>query len=110
MRTVLVNAGAGLLLGVVIALAGCKQAEQPSPKTPPPPATQPGDETAAAEQTLCPVSGDPMDKNVFVVHQGKKVYFCCPGCKGVFLSKPEKYLPKLPQFGGKEEPATKPAA
>ena len=50
------------------------------------------------EQTLCPVMGNPINKDVFVEYQGKKVYFCCGGCDETFLENPEKYLPKLPQF------------
>jgi YHS domain-containing protein len=52
----------------------------------------------AYEQTLCPVMGNPINKDVFVEYKGKKVYFCCAGCDDVFLKEPEKYLPKLPQF------------
>lgn len=50
------------------------------------------------EQLLCPVMDNPIDKNVFIVYQGKKVYFCCAGCEEQFLADPEKYMDKLPQF------------
>jgi YHS domain-containing protein len=50
------------------------------------------------EQKICPVMGGAIDKNVFTVYKGKKVYFCCPICKGKFEADPEKYIPKLPQF------------
>jgi YHS domain-containing protein len=53
---------------------------------------------ASMEQTVCPVTGDKIDKNVFVDYKGKKVYFCCADCKAKFEAEPEKYLPKLPQF------------
>ncbi len=53
---------------------------------------------ASVEQTTCPVSGDKIDKNVFVEYKGKKVYFCCAQCKAAFEKEPEKYLAKLPQF------------
>jgi YHS domain-containing protein len=53
---------------------------------------------ASTEQTLCPVTGDKIDKNVFVEYKGKKVYFCCAMCKGQFEKDPEKYIAKLPQF------------
>jgi YHS domain-containing protein len=53
---------------------------------------------ASMEQTMCPVTGDKIDKNVFVEYQGKKVYFCCADCKAKFEAEPEKYLSKLPQF------------
>lgn len=55
----------------------------------------------AAEQTTCPVMGGAINKELFTEYQGKKVYFCCDGCKEKFLADPEKYLSKLPQF--KEE-------
>lgn len=52
----------------------------------------------AAEQTTCPVMGGAINKDIFTVYKGKKVYFCCPGCKPEFEKNPEKYLAKLPQF------------
>jgi YHS domain-containing protein len=51
-----------------------------------------------AEQTTCPIMGSGIDKAVFTVYKGKKVYFCCAGCETPFLKNPEKYLSKLPQF------------
>lgn len=51
-----------------------------------------------AEQTTCPVMGGPIDKNIFIEYQGKKVYFCCNGCPATFKANPEKYISKLPQF------------
>jgi Cu(I)/Ag(I) efflux system membrane fusion protein len=50
------------------------------------------------EQKLCPVMGLAINKDLFTVYKGKKVYFCCPGCKPEFEKNPEKYLAKLPQF------------
>ena len=50
------------------------------------------------EQTLCPVMGGAINKKYFIEYQGKKVYFCCPGCEEVFLNEPGKYMDKLPQF------------
>ena len=58
---------------------------------------------SAGEQTICPVMGNPINKELFTEYKGKKVYFCCPGCDKLFNEDPEKYLSKLPQFGGKEE-------
>lgn len=61
--------------------------------------TESATETAAAsEQTICPVMGNPIDKDVFVEYKGKKVYFCCPDCKAKFNADPQKYIAKLPQF------------
>ena len=50
------------------------------------------------EQKTCPVMGGVINKNVSTEYEGKKVYFCCPGCIGKFEEKPEKYIAKLPQF------------
>ena len=54
--------------------------------------------TTTVEQTTCPVMGGPVNKAVFTEYEGKKVYFCCPGCDEKFKADPEKYLSKLPQF------------
>lgn len=51
-----------------------------------------------AEQTVCPVMGGKINKEIFTEYKGKKVYFCCPGCKPEFEKDPEKYIGKLPQF------------
>ena len=53
---------------------------------------------AAAEQTTCPVMGGAINKALFTEYQGKKVYFCCDGCKEKFEATPEQYIAKLPQF------------
>ena len=75
-----------LIIGFVFA-DGCEKKSSP--------ASSPA---AAAEQTICPVMGGPINKDIFVEYQGKKVYFCCAQCKGQFEKEPEKYLSKLPQF------------
>lgn len=105
-------------LGAFVLLAGCSKETPKAPTqtkagqtTPAPmnheamsmPAKQ---ETAApvtqaaqtVEQTTCPVMGGPIDKNIFVEYQGKKVYFCCKDCLATFNADPEKYISKLPQF------------
>ena len=46
-------------------------------------------------QTLCPVLGGNIDKKVFIDYQGKRIYFCCPGCPAEFSKDPEKYLKKI---------------
>ncbi len=53
-------------------------------------------------QTIYPVMGLPINKELFIVYKGKKVYFCLPGCKPEFEKDPEKYLAKLPQFQKKD--------
>ena len=43
----------------------------------------------------CPVMGGDTSDSAFVIYEGKKIYFCCPGCDETFLQDPEKYLKKL---------------
>ena len=59
-------------------------------------------------QTLCPIMGGPIDKTAYVDYQGKRVYFCCPGCKSTFLKDPEGYVKKMESEGAVLE--TAPAA
>ena len=89
-KTVLLLAGF-LLVGLIV-LDGCKKSE---------PAAPPESEevaSAAIEQTICPVMEGAIKKNLFTEYKGKKVYFCCAGCKEKFEKEPEKYIAKLPQF------------
>jgi YHS domain-containing protein len=53
-------------------------------------------------QTICPVMGGEIDKNIYLDFEGKRIYFCCDGCKGTFKKDPEKYLKKIRDAG--EEP------
>ena len=96
---------AGLIV-LVTSLNGCKKSEPSTTEsptvtnqqmaqteTPTTPAT-----TATVEQTICPIMGEPIDKDIYVIYLGKKVYFCCKECEEKFMEEPEKYLDKLPQF------------
>ncbi len=44
--------------------------------------------------TTCPVTGEPVNKNVKAEIFGRTVYFCCENCKDAVLKAPEKYLKK----------------
>jgi YHS domain-containing protein len=46
-------------------------------------------------QTKCPVSGEPIDKNVHLDYQGQRIYFCCDKCPPKFKADPEKYFAKI---------------
>ena len=50
-------------------------------------------------QTLCPIMGGPIDKTAYVDYEGKRVYFCCTGCKSTFLKEPEKHVKKMESEG-----------
>ncbi len=81
-----------MVLFVLIVLSGCKKQAQPVTDAN-------GAVSAVLEQTMCPVlTGNKIDKNIYVVYKGKKVYFCCTDCKAAFEKEPEKYISKLPQF------------
>jgi Cu(I)/Ag(I) efflux system membrane fusion protein len=46
-------------------------------------------------QTVCPVMGGAINKEVYADHNGLRVYFCCPGCDATFKEDPEKYLNQM---------------
>lgn len=84
---------------LALAAAGCSLAQYCpmhmamralSPKRPS--ADQAGQEI---QQTTCPVMGGKIDPKVYTDHEGRRVYFCCPGCIGTFKKDPQKYLAKL---------------
>ncbi len=50
-------------------------------------------------QTLCPVLGGNIDKKAYIDYQGKRIYFCCPGCDAEFKKDPEKYMKKIQEQG-----------
>lgn len=65
-------------------------------------------------QVTCPVSGETVDKKVFVGEGDKKVFFCCKDCVAKYEKDPAKYKAKLadsysyqtkcPVMGGKIDP------
>lgn len=54
--------------------------------------------------TMCPVLTDePVDPEIWVDYQGRRVYLCCQRCRKQFLENPEQYLAALeasPRAGG----------
>ncbi len=91
-----------LIVGLTVAfLGGCDKKEpaaEPQSQLPTIPQSLTEKVQEALEQTHCPVMNQPIDKRYFVEYEGKKVYFCCPGCESKFNEEPEKYIPELPQF------------
>jgi YHS domain-containing protein len=65
-------------------------------------------------QATCPISGKPVDKDVYVEKDGEKVYFCCVDCKPKYKANPGKhharleasytYQTRCPVMGGKISP------
>ena len=57
-------------------------------------------------QTTCPVMGGPIDPNIYLDYQGRRVYFCCQGCQAEFMKNPDEYMQKLDeQLKAAPEPA-----
>jgi YHS domain-containing protein len=50
-------------------------------------------------QTTCPVMGEPIDKNLYVDYNGKRIYVCCVNCVDKVKKNPEKYIKKLESMG-----------
>ena len=44
---------------------------------------------------ICPITGDPVDKNITYEYKGKVYGFCCPMCIEEFKKDPEKYIAKM---------------
>jgi Cu(I)/Ag(I) efflux system membrane fusion protein len=59
----------------------------------------PSEGGAKSPQTHCPVEGGKIDREVFVDYEGKRIYFCCPGCDQEFLDDPEAFLKKMDTEG-----------
>lgn len=56
-------------------------------------------EMVSKMQTQCPVMGGTIDKLLYSMHDGKKVYFCCPMCKPKFEKDPAKYIEQMESKG-----------
>lgn len=50
-------------------------------------------------QTKCPVMGGNINKELYVDHDGKRIYVCCQMCINKIKEKPEKYISKLEDEG-----------
>ena len=96
----------GVLCVITLSLTGCRKEPEPIKPAKPTVGTMIDSakdtvntvNAAALEQKLCPVMAGEINKELFTEYKGKKVYFCCDGCKGKFEADPEKFLTKLPQF------------
>ena len=54
---------------------------------------------AVPNQISCPVMGGKINKEIFVNHNGERVYLCCAGCVEAFKKDPAKYLEKMEADG-----------
>jgi YHS domain-containing protein len=53
----------------------------------------------AKEQTICPLMGGKINKEIYADHDGKRVYFCCTMCIDTFKKDPAKYIEKMEKEG-----------
>ncbi len=57
----------------------------------------------ATEQTICPVMGGTINKDLHADYKGERVYFCCMACPPQFAKNPEKYIQKMKAMGQEPE-------
>ncbi len=61
----------------------------------------------ADANTTCPIMlGEESDPDIFVEHEGEKIYFCCAKCKREFKRDPAKYAAMVKE-AKREEKKTK---
>ena len=95
-----------MVVAAIFAIAALSQAADkpavPAAKAAPAPTSVPA---KVGPQVTCPLTGEPINKNVYTDYKGQRVYFCCPACSPEFAKNPEKYLAVLAAKGEKPEPA-----
>ena len=84
------------LLALVVAGCGGQEAAQVEK---PEPAKKVAQLKVSSPQTHCPVMGNEVDKEVFVDHKGKRVYFCCSPCIEKFEKDPDGHIKKMEDQG-----------
>jgi len=84
---VIVIAGAG----VVNAQAGCGACSASGSLKPKAPEIK--------GQTTCPVMGGKINKDLYVDHDGRRIYVCCKGCIAAVKKEPAKYIKVLESKG-----------
>ena len=72
---------AAVVIGLVA--VGCGKTETPPP------------DVEAIAQKICPVEGNPINKDFFAEHEERKIYFCCAACIETFKNDPGKYIKKV---------------
>jgi YHS domain-containing protein len=58
-----------------------------------------GVELETVGQTVCPMSGRPVDRKHYADHDGVRVYFCGPGCAAAFKKDPAAMMAKFEKQG-----------
>ena len=93
-----------LMGGFMFAISGCGKDDAHDHDQAAAPAVQVQD--VELVQKTCPVMGLAIDKEVYVDHEGTRVYFCCAACVQAFQEDTEKYMAiYLEQLGKTPEEA-----
>jgi YHS domain-containing protein len=50
-------------------------------------------------QTVCPVMGGKINKDLYLDHKGQRIYVCCAGCLAPIKKDPAKYIKKMAEKG-----------
>ncbi|HSR87608.1 MAG TPA: YHS domain-containing protein, partial [Pontiella sp.] len=66
------------------------------------------DDPPLKPQTLCPVMGGKINREMFTDYHGMRIYFCCAGCEDAFLKDPEGHLEKMRAEGVQPEKRPQP--
>lgn len=61
-------------------------------------------ESVGSVQQTCPVIKGPIDEDIYVDYNDKRVYFCSESCREEFNRDPEKYLKRLKEMGEVAKP------
>ena len=84
MKKVLFAGALCLAVSVGFLVAGCGPSES---------------QAQAGPQTTCAMMGTPIDKNIFVDHKGKRIYFCCGACPDKFRADADVQMKKMTDAG-----------
>lgn len=93
MRMFIVSLSLLVIVGTL--LSGCDNLEQTTPSSQAQADTSEvaSEKPAGDEAVMCPVMTDmSIDKNIYVDHEGQRIYFCCQKCIAEFKEDPEKFL------------------
>jgi len=86
-----------VLCTAVAMMAGMGQAAAGEPKAPEGASVE--KKAELAPQTICPVMGNPINKELYADVDGKRIYVCCKGCIDPIKKNPQKYIKKLEKMG-----------
>ena len=86
--------GIGILVGVTRGACGAGPLACGTEKGP-----------ALKMQSLCPVMGGKINKDIYVDVKGARIYACCAGCIPKIEAEPDKYLAKIKEAGEQARPA-----